>query len=125
MSYDWSTLKINYPSNWIDGSSDLNILVDGKPFSFWGIKELIWVLRDNDKFGLIEIHRYLEDNKTIIINEQVDNISINGNRYTIASDNTPEGTSIKIRDIDITNDVLGFMLIARAGYLIKLSIDII
>ena len=125
MGYNWSTLKINYPSNWLDGGSDLNILVDGKPFSFWGIKELIWVLRNDDKFGSIEIHRYLEDDKTIIINEQVSDISINGKRFTIVSDNTPEDTSIKIRDVDITNDILGFMLIVRNGSLIKLSIDII
>ena len=108
----------------MNGSSDLHIEVDGKPLGFWGIKELIWVIRGGEKYGKIEIHRYLEDGKTIIINERVEDISINGKSLTIESDNTPEGTTVKIRDLDITNDVLGFILIVRSGDIMKLSLDI-
>lgn len=125
MDHSWSTLKIKYPSKWINGSSDLHIEVDGKPLSFWCIEELIWVMHGSGKCGSIEIHRYLDGSKNIIINEQVNNISINGKRFNILSDNTPEGTTIKIRGIDITNDVLGFMVIIKSGSLIKLCIDLV
>ena len=124
MEHNWSTFKIKYPGRWLNSSDDLDIEVDGKPLGFWGIKELIWVIRGEDKYGLIEIHRYIDDGKTIMINERVEDISINGKRFIIESDNTPEGTLVRIRDLDITNDVLGFILIVRAGDIMKLSLDI-
>lgn len=124
MDHNWSTFKIKYPGKWLNGSNDLQIEVDGKPLGFWGIKELIWVIRGGEKYGMIEIHRYTDDGTTITINEKVEDITINGKRFTIESDNTPEGTLVKIRNLDITNDVLGFILIVRSGDIVKLSLDI-
>ncbi len=123
MSDDWDTFEITYPGKWIDGSNAIGMQVNGKPFNFWGIHDIIWVLRGDKKYGSLEIHCYSTKEKTIKINEKVKNINIIGRRFTIQSDNTPEGTIVAVNGIDMTNDILGFILIIKSGELIKASFD--
>lgn len=125
MNENWDSFEILYPGNWIGGSNAINMKVNGKSLNFLGIHDIIWVLKGSIEYGTIEIHCYSTKEKTIKINEQVKNIDIKGRQFAIQSDNTPEGTIVKLNGIDMTNDILGFIVIIKSGELIKASFDFI